>query len=127
MTRSKLLRIIRKLPEHQPISCTVLPPTVYPSHKAHWIGWLDDYVAGRTYYGRKHHDRSCQYIWNHLQCGPMLVWLAEATKAADRNPLLTCVRICRIEDWRGAAKCGEIRRLLPWVIVLKALEALPRG
>ena len=125
MTRSKLLRIIRKLPEHQPIACSIPPPSSYDSHKDHWIGWLSHY-NGPGYYGRKYHDRSCQYVWNHLQCGPMLVWLAEAV-SVDKRLVRTAALHCKTQGVREAAICGAIRKCLPWSVVLKALEALPRG
>ncbi len=51
----------------------------YTSQKEHWIGWLSEY-NGPGFYGRKATaGRSAEFVYRHVVCPPMLLWLAEAT------------------------------------------------
>jgi len=52
----------------------------YRTQKEHWTGWLRNY-DGLGYYGRLRWDRDAQFVYNHVQCAPMLLWLAEAAGA----------------------------------------------
>jgi hypothetical protein len=49
----------------------------YANQREHLLGWLDEY-DGPGYYGRKNPNRSAEFIYNHFQCAPGLLWLAEA-------------------------------------------------
>jgi len=88
----------------------------YRSQKEHWLGWLSEY-DGPGAYGRKtQRGRSARFVYNHINCPPMLLWLAEATGvpratvlAAKRSALLTC-------RTRGA-HCAQIRKVIPWPTV----------
>jgi hypothetical protein len=74
MTPAALLRIVRRLPASTAIADRV--PARTP-HKQHWIGWLAEYNSGGAY-GRKHHDRTAEYAYNHLNSPGMLIWINEA-------------------------------------------------
>ena len=50
----------------------------YTSQKEHWLGWLAE-SGGPRYYGRKNSHRSADFIFNHIVCPPMVLWLAEAS------------------------------------------------
>jgi hypothetical protein len=50
----------------------------YRSQKEHWLGWLSEY-DGPGYYGRKNPDRSAEFVYNHINCAPMVLWLGEAS------------------------------------------------
>ena len=76
----RLLAAIQRLPQDMPISGMWAPPAHTASHKAHWIGWLSEYDEP-GYYRRRvpHEPRSMAYIYGHIHCAPMLLWLAEAS------------------------------------------------
>jgi hypothetical protein len=77
-----LLGIIRRCRRATPISDAL--PAKHGSHRAHWIGWLSEYES-TGYYGRKRsRPRSAGYIYQHLHCAPMVIWLAELA-GVDRN------------------------------------------
>ena len=64
------------------------------SHRAHWLGWLQEY-DGKGFYNRKvpKKPRSLAYIYGHIHCAPMLLWLAEVAgvpKAQVREPIAFC-------------------------------------
>ena len=49
----------------------------YHSQKEHWLGWLSEY-RGPGAYGRKNGNRSAEFVYNHIVCPPMVLWLGEA-------------------------------------------------
>src|SRR5450432_2357821 len=49
----------------------------YKSQKQHWLGWLREY-DGPGFYGRKNWKRSAEFVFNHICCPPMVLWLGEA-------------------------------------------------
>ena len=87
MTPRTLRRHILKLREVQPITESLERalrrrdasgrPTWYRSQKEHWVGWLGEY-DGPGFYGRRNWDRSAAFVYNHINCAPMVLWLAEA-------------------------------------------------
>jgi hypothetical protein len=50
----------------------------YSSQKEHWLGWLREYT-GPGYYGRKVPTRTAEFVYNHVVCPPMVLWLGEAS------------------------------------------------
>ena len=50
----------------------------YRTQKEHWLGWLSEY-GGPGYYGRSDSNRSAEFLYNHINCAPMILWLAEAS------------------------------------------------
>ncbi len=106
-----LLQAVRRLPAATPQS-DHLYKSGYPTHRDHWIGWLKEY-NGPGYYGRRHWDRDARFVYQHLCCGPMIVWLNEA---AGEDPAL--IRRTIKEMQRGAPRAQTeamiARRFLPW-------------
>jgi hypothetical protein len=87
----------------------------YTSQKEHWIGWLSEY-GGPGYYGRKNSHRSAEFIYNHIVCPPMLLWLAEASGIPK----------ARLSKAKGAAlsappklqaQSAAIRKNIPWKMI----------
>ena len=86
-------------------------PTWYATQKQHWLGWLDGY-DGPGAYGRSTWDRSAEFVYNHICCPPMLVWLAEAAgvpEAGVRRAMTSALR----RSNRGAQRAA-IRHTIPW-------------
>lgn len=92
----------------------------YETQQEHWEGWLREY-DGPGYYGRKNPDRDAEYIYNHIQCAPMLLWLAEAA-GVPRKTLLTAKRAVLAAGPSYARQCASLRRVIPWAEVRGALE-----
>lgn len=67
--------ILRKKGQH-PVK------TWYTSQGEHWQGWLSEYNGG-GFYGRKNHNRTAGFTYNHIMCPPMLIWLAETAGASS--------------------------------------------
>jgi hypothetical protein len=90
MTPDQLAARIRNLRETAPITTdfdralTRLGCTSHDwpmgAHKHHWLGWLKGY-KGPGYYNRKNWHRSPEFVYNHINCPPMVLWLAEVSGA----------------------------------------------
>ncbi len=89
MTPKQLFKCIRILPEDAPITTAleqsllrsdgeVQPSGGYASQQQHWLSWLRDY-DGPGYYGRKSWERTAAFVYNHIVCPPMVLWLCEAS------------------------------------------------
>jgi hypothetical protein len=85
----------------------------YTSQKEHWLGWLSEYDGPGAYDRKTRRGRSAQFVYNHINCPPMLLWLAEAigvpkatVLVAKRSALATC-------KTRGG-HCAAIRGIIPW-------------
>jgi hypothetical protein len=102
------------------------PPEHSSSHQAHWLGWLQEYDSP-GFYNRKvpKKPRSFAYIYGHIHCAPMLLWLAEVAgvpnaqvREADR--LLRRLVESGLPD--SNPRCGmAVRSIIPWRDVEAAL------
>jgi hypothetical protein len=119
-TPARTLRsAILKLSSETPIADRWRPPPHSPSHRAHWLGWLQEY-DGSGYYNRKAPEkpRSMAYIYARIHCAPMLLWLAEA--AGVRTPQLreadrTLRRLVQDGLHDSNPRCGmAVRSIIPW-------------
>lgn len=107
MTPAALLRIVRRLPASTPVADRV--PARTP-HKKHWMGWLKDY-DGPGAYGRSYHDRSAEYVYNHLKSPGMLLWINEAAGV----PILGAFYHWAHHQKRPkSTQAAAIRKRLPW-------------
>src|SRR5690349_14724277 len=89
MTPEGLARKIRKLQASTPLTDSYERALAgrgvwtgdgvwYTSQKEHWLGWLSEY-HGPGAYGRKtSKGRTGEFVYNHIGCPPMLLYLAEA-------------------------------------------------
>jgi hypothetical protein len=123
-TAADLLRLIRKLPEKtveaERLAWKIVrrdygKDLVPREQKEHWTGWLEEY-DGPGFYGRKTANRSAEYIYNHLHCAPMLLWLAE--HAGVPTPVLhRAARAAGATDRSGPsnpAQAAALRAVIPW-------------
>jgi len=122
MTPAELRRAIRKLREDQPITQKLeqllaisrqqRQPPWYRSQKEHWLGWLSDY-DGPGYYRRRNWHRSADFVYNHIGCAPMTLWLGEAVGV----PYRVVQKASAAAQRSGAnanSQCRAIRALIPW-------------
>jgi hypothetical protein len=63
----------------------------YQSQKEHWLGWLAEYDGPAAYNRKTYGGRSDEYVYNHINCPPMLLYLAEAA-GVPRSRLSAAVR-----------------------------------
>lgn len=98
----------------------------YEHQKQHWEGWLGAY-DGPGAYGRKEWaNRDARFIWNHIQCPPMLFWLVEALALPDAELARAYQDILAAPN-RSAAQCAALRRGFPWDVIETALPAPKAG
>jgi len=119
MTPDELLRAIKRLPATGPVSSRLdrrlaMGP-IYRSQKHHWIGWIE------TGFQRVETNKAST-IYNRIQCPPMVLWLPEAAEV-DRALILRAELDATMADGNVRAKCGAIRRVIPWATVETTLRA----
>jgi len=93
----------------------------YSSQKEHWLGWLAEY-EGPGAYGRQtdKRGRDAEYVYNHIQCAPMLFWLIEALGFADIELDKAHLAVAEAPK-RNASQCAALRKVVPWERVATAL------
>jgi hypothetical protein len=85
----------------------------YSSQKEHWLGWLSEYDGPGAYDRKTTSGRSAEYIYNHIVCAPMLVWLAEALKI-DSNQLNAAIKAALSARPTMMSQSAAVRRVIPW-------------
>lgn len=130
MTPEALRRHIQKLHEAQPIAESLerslnrlqpsVRPTWYSSQKEHWLGWLGDY-DGPGFYGRRNWDRSAAFVYNHVNCAPMVLWLAEAL-AMPKAAVRAAAREALDAGPGPGSRSAAVRRVLPWIELERRLK-----
>ena len=120
MTPSQLRTLIAPLPEHLPH--TRKPETAlggyslnYSSQREHWLRWLNEY-DGPGAFGRTRFDHDAAFAYNHCGCPAMALWLGEASGVSKRL-VTTAARSALQRPGRFSAKCGAIRRVIPWSLI----------
>jgi hypothetical protein len=92
----------------------------YTAQKEHWLGWLSEY-DGPGAYGRKTWTgHSAEFVYNHINCPPMLLWLAEAAGVSKRDVLAAKRTALSARQNRGT-HCAVIRRAVPWPMIEERL------
>ena len=92
----------------------------YSSQKEHWMGWLGEYDGPGAYGRASIPRRDARFVYNHIQCAPMLFWLAEAVHVPSDD--LDCAFEAVVTaPKRNASQCAALRRLLPWENVCEKL------
>ena len=105
---------IAALPARQPLTETLELQLfgTYGSQREHWLGWLSEY-DGPGAYGRQDAGRDAKFIYNHIKCAPMLLWLAESLQV-ERAVLLEVLDAVSNAGQGGARQCAAVRRVIPW-------------
>jgi hypothetical protein len=125
MTPEQLRRRIYKLREHQPLTIRlerslatadlIRRPPWYCSQKEHWLGWLREY-DGPGYYGRREWGRSAEFVYNHVVCPPMVLWLGEAA-GVPSNVIAAAGSAALSAGPSQASRSAGIRRVIPWAMI----------
>ena len=130
LTPKQLRRIIAKLEEHQAVAEGLereiarrnphRPKPWYRSQKQHWLGWLAGY-NGPGFYRRARWDRSAGYVYNHIQCPPMLLWLAEAS-GVSRARIQRAKAAALVAGIHHGPSSAALRSHVPWYAVEQNLR-----
>jgi len=92
----------------------------YTSQKQHWLGWLSEY-HGRGYYGRKNSHRSAEFVYNHINCPPMVLWLVEAS-GIPRTKVAKAKQAALSAKPHLPAQSAAIRKTIPWEMIEVRLD-----
>jgi hypothetical protein len=99
----------------------------YSTQKEHWLGWLKEY-GGPGYYARKDWNRDAEFVYNHIVCPPMVLWLGEASGI---SPILVrkAKKAAHFAQPTLPAQSAAIRKVIPWdlveVCLTKSSEKVP--
>ena len=85
----------------------------YGSQKEHWLGWLAEYDGSGAYGRQAATPRDARYIYNHIQCAPMLFWLAEAVEF-PKDTLDRAFAAVVTAPKKNASQCAALRRVVAW-------------
>ena len=136
MRPQALARKIRHFPERPPLTtefeCILhlrrhwsRTNVWYGSQREHWLGWLRHY-DGPGYYGRKQWDRTADFAYNHLNCPPMVLWLAEAC-GVPKHRVRSAMKASLTASRSLPAMCAAIRREIPWRLIEDRLQGSARA
>jgi hypothetical protein len=96
----------------------------YRSQKEHWLGWLTEYHGAGACGRSAQPPRNARYVYNHIQCGPMLFWLAEAL-GMETVRLDAAFGAVTDFDVKGAPQCAALRHELHWKVIEGGLTDWP--
>ncbi|WP_205910816.1 hypothetical protein [Paroceanicella profunda] len=122
MTPKELRRRVGKLdpgtPQHQELAAALREGAGYGKawyrhQKEHWLGWLAEYDGPGAYGRTPDMSRDARYVYNHIQCAPMLFWLAEALQV-EQQKLSAAFDAVLAAPKRNASQCAALRRHIPW-------------
>jgi len=83
----------------------------WTSQRQHMVGWFSE-LAGPGAYNRKTRGLDAKYGYNHLQCAPALLWIAEAL---GEDSALVKAAANRAAEYRPtASQCAAIRSVVAW-------------
>jgi hypothetical protein len=123
MSPQTLRRKIRKLPARPRLTTELeqalrgdQPRAVwYRSQKEHWLGWLREY-GGPGFYGRKNWHRSAEFVYNHICCPPMVLWLGDAS-GVPKATVASAKEAALRTSPNLSAQCAAIRLKIPWSVI----------
>lgn len=91
----------------------------YESQKEHWVGWLFHYNSPGAYSRKVTRGRDAKFVYNHIVCPGLLAYLADASGVSRR--LVREAKQIEQSSKTEMQRAGEIRRIIPWAVVHKAL------
>jgi hypothetical protein len=97
---------------------------LHDSRKKDWMIWLDGYQGPTP--KRKEWERSAQFIYNHLSCPPMVLWLAEAG-GIPKSILIKAKGSALRAQPNRISECAAIREIIPWASIESKLTLTRRN
>jgi hypothetical protein len=116
--RRKIKRLYADTPRHKHLELALqegvgFGNAWYGSQKEHWLGWLAEYDGPGAYGRQTGTPRDARYIYNHIQCAPMLFWLAEAVETPTVTLDETFKAVVAAPE-KNASQCAALRKVVPW-------------
>lgn len=116
--RRKIKRLEADTPQHKHLEQALqegagFGNAWYGSQKEHWLGWLAEYDGPGAYGRQLGKPRDARYIYNHIQCAPMLFWLAEAVETPTDTLDETYKAVVAAPE-KNASQCAALRKVVPW-------------
>jgi hypothetical protein len=71
---------------------------------------------GPGYYGRRDWERSAEFVYTHVVCPPMVLWLGEAADVPSRVVAAAAEAALAAEPVQGS-RSAKIRRVIPWAMI----------
>jgi hypothetical protein len=130
MDSKKLREVIKKLPSHRQYSIRLEAHPLlainrnpwYKSQKEHWLGWLKNYDGPGFYKRKTHSGRDAKYIYNHIMCSPMLLYLPEALGIDSALIQKAFETVTLANEPSMARQCGMIRKIIPFKLLESRLK-----
>jgi len=95
--------------------------TWYINQGEHWDGWLRNY-DGVGFYNRKNWNRTSEYVYNHIMCQPMLIWLAETLDIESK--IIESAITEALKSNKYQEQCRIIREHIKWSDIKSKLNEL---
>jgi hypothetical protein len=92
----------------------------YASQREHWLRWLEEY-DGAGYYRRQNWNRKAEFVYNHINCPPMALWLGEAS-GVDKETVVKAKNAALHAKSSFASQSAAIRKVIPWVDIEAKLK-----
>ncbi len=135
MTPRTLASKIAKLPATPPITIAFerelrklrtwgTTPVWCSTQKEHWLGWLKGY-GGPGYYERKNWNRDAEFVYNHIVCPPMVLWLGEAS-GISQILVRKAKKAALSAKPTLPAQSAAIRRVIPWAVIEDTISGVIR-
>lgn len=87
----------------------------YSSQKEHWLAWLREY-NGPGCYDRKVWERSAEFVYNHIVCPPMVLWLGEAS-GLPKTKVREAKNAALAAKPSLASQAAAIRKVILWMLI----------
>lgn len=113
--------VIKRLPSDEPKE---IPGIWYKTQKEHWLGWLKEY-SGPGAYGRKNWHRDARFVYNHVVCPELIMYLIHAIPM--RPDLVDAAEKAYHSGVSPMEKSGAIRKVVPWEEVYRAIWGKERS
>jgi hypothetical protein len=135
MKREELVKTIDTLDAEQPMTAMLehslqigvgYGRAWYNSQKEHWLRWLNEYDTPGVYGRRPNSGRACQFIYNQLQCPPMVFWLGEALNVPSAALSAAYVAATGVRP-HHARQAAAIRGEIPWRMIEDRIHQLSEG
>ena len=115
LTLADLARRIARLPAQPPLTCKFERALAalglwsggsHASQRDHWQSWLANHQ-------RRKNRRTAAFVFNHIECAPMLIWLAESL-GVPKARVAEARRAALAAGKNFASQCAAIRKVIPW-------------